>query len=95
MPIASLSRFTVPLSGTQAAGTQGLLMPKLKYRFRVVTIWSGKGKYSVIHEMDCVCADILRSSVFNQRVEKYFENATSKILLCGLRSVSYFSIMLL
>jgi len=35
MPIASLSRFTVPLSGSQAASTQGLLMPKLKYRFRV------------------------------------------------------------
>lgn len=35
MPIASLNRFTVPLAGTQAASTQGLLMPKLKYRFRV------------------------------------------------------------
>lgn len=35
MPIASLNRFTVPLSATQASTTQGLLMPKLKYRFRV------------------------------------------------------------
>ena len=35
MPIASLSRFTVPLAGSQSASTQGLLMPKLKYRFRV------------------------------------------------------------
>jgi hypothetical protein len=35
MPIASLNRFTVPLSATQAATTQGMLMPKLKYRFRV------------------------------------------------------------
>ena len=35
MPIASLNRFTVPLSGTQSAATQGLLMPKLQYRFRV------------------------------------------------------------
>ena len=35
MPSASLNRFTVPLSGSQAATTQGLLMPKLKYRFRV------------------------------------------------------------
>ena len=35
MPIASLNRFTVPLSATQAASTEGLLMPKLKYRFRV------------------------------------------------------------
>ena len=35
MPIASLNRFTVPLAGTQASPTQGMLMPKLKYRFRV------------------------------------------------------------
>ena len=35
MPIASLNRFTVPLSGTQSAATQGLLMPKMKFRFRV------------------------------------------------------------
>jgi hypothetical protein len=35
MPISSLSKFTVPLSTDQSANTQGLLMPKLKYRFRV------------------------------------------------------------
>ena len=35
MPIASLNRFTVPLSGAGGSSTQGLLMPKLKYRFRV------------------------------------------------------------
>ena len=35
MPIGSLNRFTVPLAGSQSAATQGLLMPKLAYRFRV------------------------------------------------------------
>jgi hypothetical protein len=35
MPIASLNRFTVPLSTDQSSAVQGLLMPKLKYRFRV------------------------------------------------------------
>lgn len=36
MAIASLSRFTVPLAGGgQSSTVQGLLMPKLKYRFRV------------------------------------------------------------
>lgn len=35
MPISSLSRFTVPISTDQSNSTQGLLMPKLKYRFRV------------------------------------------------------------
>ena len=43
MPIASLSRFTVPLSATQSAATQGLLMPKLKYRFRVTLDSFGVG----------------------------------------------------
>jgi hypothetical protein len=36
MAIASLSKFTVPLAaGGQSSTSQGLLMPKLKYRFRV------------------------------------------------------------
>ena len=35
MSIASLSRFTVPLASNQSSSTQGMLMPKLKYRFRV------------------------------------------------------------
>jgi hypothetical protein len=34
MPVASLTNFTVPLPTNQSASTQGLLMPKLKYRFR-------------------------------------------------------------
>jgi len=36
MAIASLNRFTVPLATDQSASTQGLLMPKMKYRFRAV-----------------------------------------------------------
>jgi hypothetical protein len=35
MSISTLSKFTVPLASDQSASTQGLLMPKLKYRFRV------------------------------------------------------------
>lgn len=35
MPSASLNRMTVPLASDQSASEQGLLMPKLKYRFRV------------------------------------------------------------
>lgn len=35
MSIAALSRFTVPLASNQSSATQGLLMPKLAYRFRV------------------------------------------------------------
>jgi hypothetical protein len=35
MSISTLSRFTVPLGSTETANAQGLLMPKLQYRFRV------------------------------------------------------------
>jgi hypothetical protein len=36
MAIASLNKFTVPLATNQSSSTQGLLMPKMKYRFRAV-----------------------------------------------------------
>lgn len=36
MAIASLNKFTVPLASDQSASSQGMLMPKLKYRFRVM-----------------------------------------------------------
>jgi hypothetical protein len=36
MAIASLNKFTVPLATNQSASAQGLLMPKMKYRFRAV-----------------------------------------------------------
>ena len=35
MAIAALSNFTVPLASDQSASSQGMLMPKLQYRFRV------------------------------------------------------------
>ena len=34
MAVASLTKMTVPLAGGQSASAQGLLMPKLKFRFR-------------------------------------------------------------
>ena len=36
MAVSSLQRMTVPLASDQSSTTQGLLMPKLKYRFRVM-----------------------------------------------------------
>jgi len=38
MAVASLSKFTVPLANSQSADSQGLLMPKLKYRFRATFV---------------------------------------------------------
>jgi hypothetical protein len=36
MAVATLSKFTVPLASDQSASAQGMLMPKLKYRFRMM-----------------------------------------------------------
>lgn len=36
MAVSSLQRMTVPLASDQSNSTQGLLMPKLRYRFRVL-----------------------------------------------------------
>lgn len=36
MAVSSLTRMTVPLASDQSATNQGLLMPKLKYRFRMI-----------------------------------------------------------
>lgn len=36
MSVSSLQRMTVPLASDQSSPTQGLLMPKLRYRFRVM-----------------------------------------------------------
>lgn len=36
MAVSSLTRMTVPLASDQSATDQGLLMPKLKYRFRAI-----------------------------------------------------------
>jgi len=36
MAVSSLSKMTIPLASDQSATSQGLLMPKLKYRFRTV-----------------------------------------------------------
>jgi hypothetical protein len=49
MAVASLTNFTVPLAaGGSSSTTQGLLMPKLKYRFRVSFINFGVSTNNVV-----------------------------------------------
>ena len=36
MSVATLSKFTVPMASDQSASNQGILMPKLQYRFRLI-----------------------------------------------------------
>jgi hypothetical protein len=44
MATASLTKLTVPLASDQSSSAQGLLMPKLKYRFRVTFLGIGVDK---------------------------------------------------
>jgi len=61
MAISSLSRFTVPLASDQSASSQGLLMPKLKYRFRVTLENFGAG--SPVVELTKQVIDVTRPNV--------------------------------
>ena len=79
MAIASLNRFTVPLATNQSASTQGLLMPKLKYRFRAV--FENFGVSSDRVELTKQVASISRPNVnFNPFV---IEAYNSKVNLVG------------
>ena len=78
MPIASLNRFTVPLANNQSASTQGLLMPKLKYRFRVTLDGFGvAGTPST--ELTKQVMTVGRPSVSFQPIELPIYNSTVKL----------------
>lgn len=79
MAVASLNKFTVPLSTNQSSSTQGLLMPKLKYRFRATFI--NFGVTAVTTELTKQVQDIKRPNVnFNPiTIDVY----NSKVFLQG------------
>ena len=61
MAVASLSKFTVPLANNQSADNQGLLMPKLSYRFRANFI--NFGVTNQTNELTKQVVDIKRPNV--------------------------------
>ena len=71
MDIAALSNFTVPLASDQSASSQGVLMPKLKYRFRLS--FENFGVSSGTVELTKQVAEAARPSVkfANQVIEIY------------------------
>ena len=79
MPIASLSRFTVPISGSQAASTQGLLMPELKYRFRV-TLDSFGVAGTPSTELTKQVMNVSRPDVTFEEIKLPVYNSTVKLL---------------
>ena len=79
MAVASLSKFTVPLANNQSPDTEGLLMPKLKYRFRATFV--GFGVTNGTTELTKQVQDIKRPNVnFNPiTIDVY----NSKVFLQG------------
>jgi hypothetical protein len=79
MAIASLSNFTVPLASDQSASSQGMLMPKLKYRFRIS--FENFGKSGSTTELTKQVSEAVRPKVAfaNQVIDIY----NSKINYAG------------
>jgi hypothetical protein len=79
MATSSLSNFTVPLSTNQSASSQGLLMPKLKFRFRVTFLNFGVTQPST--ELTKQVIDFKRPQVTFDPIEIPIYN--SKVYLAG------------
>lgn len=77
MAVSSLSRMTVPLASDQSQSTQGLLMPKLKYRFRV--IFENFGVSTPRTELTKQVMDFKRPSVSFANIDLPIYNSTIKL----------------
>jgi hypothetical protein len=82
MAIASLSKLSVPLPPGQSSSSQGLLMPKLKYRFRVLLENFGVSKPTT--EMTKQVVSVGRPNVTFEQVELHVYN--SKVKYAGKHS---------
>ena len=78
MAVSSLSKMTVPLASDQSASTQGLLMPKLKYRFRVMFENFGSPGEPVT-ELTKQVMDFSRPTVSFEQIDLPIYNSTIKL----------------
>ena len=91
MAVSSLTRMTVPLASDQSNPNQGLLMPKLKYRFRV--IFENLGVSTPRTELTKQVMDFTRPTVSFEPIDIPIYNSTIKLagkyswgdLTCNLR----------
>ena len=79
MAVSSLTRMSVPLASDQSASNQGLLMPKLKYRFR--TVFENFGVSTPRTELTKQVIDFARPSVSFE--EMPIELYNSRMYLAG------------
>ena len=82
MSISSLKNLTVPLASDQSAAGQGLLMPKLQYRFRVM--FENFGVSSPTTELTKQVVDATRPNLDFEDMELHVYN--SKVRLAGRHS---------
>jgi hypothetical protein len=93
MAVASLTNMTVPLANDQSPSAQGLLMPKLKYRFRVTFQNFGVAGSSERLELTKQVVDFTRPNVTFENIDLPIYNSTIKLagkyswadITCNLR----------
>ena len=91
MATASLTKLTVPLASDQSSSAQGLLMPKLKYRFRVTFL--GLGVTQPTTELTKQVMDFSRPNVTFDNIDLPIYNSTIRLagkhswqdITCNLR----------
>jgi len=77
MPTSSLTKMTVPLASDQSSPTQGLLMPKLKFRFRVT--FQNFGVSNPVTELTKQVVDFTRPNVTFENIDVPIYNSTIKL----------------
>ena len=77
MAVSSLSRMTVPLASDQSSPNQGLLMPKLTYRIRVV--FENFGVSTPRTELTKQVMDFTRPTVSFEAIDLPIYNSTIKL----------------
>jgi len=91
MATSSLTKMTVPLASDQSTSNQGLLMPKLKYRFRVS--FQNFGVSTPVTELTKQVVDFQRPNVTFENIDLPIYNSTIKLagkyawqdITCNLR----------
>ena len=77
MATASLTKLTVPLASDQSNSAQGLLMPKLKFRFRVTFL--GLGVTQPTTELTKQVMDFTRPNVTFDNIDLPIYNSTIRL----------------
>ena len=77
MATSSLTKLTVPLASDQSANSQGLLMPKLKFRFRVTFL--GLGVSQPTTELTKQVMDFTRPNVTFENIDLPIYNSTVRL----------------